>query len=188
METFRKPRADSRLGNLSEDARARLLEWFVTPGMSYVRIKEEAAKPEAEGGLGVVTSVGALSAWWSQHGPAYLIERRRLARNLAADLASDIALSPAQFETATIDAIQQQAFNLAQQPGVDPKDVKAMFSLILKVRDQDTKRQEIALAERRIALLERKAEQADKAAGIAGDGQLSAAEKEARIKAVFGIQ
>jgi len=188
MPTFRKPRADSRLGLLDEEDKLRLLEWFVTPGMSLERIRDQVAKPEEDGGLGIETSRAALSNFWSANSAEYLINRRRQARDLAAGLAEEAAKSPAQFEAATIDAIAQQAFTMAQQPGVAPADVKAMFSLVLKVRDQDVRKKELELADRRVALLERKAEQADKAAGIAADGQLSAAEKEARIKAVFGIQ
>lgn len=147
MATYRKPRADSRLGMLPEDARMRLLEWFTTPGMTISRIREEAERPYAAGGLGVKTSTGALSTWWSQHGPEYLIARRSQARSLAADLAAEVQARPAQFEAATIDAISQQAFTIAQQPGVQAKDVKALFGLILKVRDQETKKQELALQE-----------------------------------------
>lgn len=187
MVDFRKPRSDSRLANLPEDDRTRLLEWFTTPGMSLSEIRKLCELDAEKGGLGVKTSTGALSAWWSKHGPEFLIARRSQARSLANDLAEEAKANPAQFEAATIDSIQQQAFTMAQQPGVQPKDVKALFSLILKVRDQEVKRQELALADRRVALLERKAKQAEEAEGIASDGKLSAQEKEARIKAVFGL-
>lgn len=187
MATFRKPRSDSRLDGLHEDDRMRLLEWFTTPGMSLVLIREQLAKPIDKGGLEVETSTAALSNWWSKHGPEYLIMRRRQARSLAEDLADEASKSPAKFEVATIDALKQQAFTMAQQPGVSPKDIKALFSLVLKVRDQDAKKEELALATRRLALLERKAALADEAQGIASDGKLSAQEKEARIKAVFGL-
>jgi hypothetical protein len=45
----------------------------------------------------------------------------------------------------------------------------------------------VKVSERRMALLEKKAEQADQAKGIMADASTSEAEKQARMRELFGI-
>jgi hypothetical protein len=53
------------------------------------------------------------------------------------ELAEEAEKNPGQFDKATIDAIKQRAFELSISPGCNPKDVKALFALVLKARDQE---------------------------------------------------
>lgn len=152
-----------------------LADWLLS-GMPYYE-----AQKQVKDQFGVeVRSLKSFSRFWQEVcGPA-LLARRHQARTVAEELAAEAVKHPGRFDQATIDALKQQAFELSISPNAKPKDVKALFSLVLKARDQD-------LNERKIAILERKAEQADAAASAVSDGKLSPQEKERRLKQIFGI-
>jgi hypothetical protein len=75
-----------------------------------------------------------------------LIQRRSQAVGVAKELGEEIQKTPGQFSRATIDALEQKAFELANNPMVNPKDVKNIFSLVLKARDQQFDREKFAVA------------------------------------------
>jgi hypothetical protein len=74
-----------------------------------------------------------------------LIARRQRAVSTAEQIAQEAQNKPGQFDAATIDALKQKAFELAISSNAAPRDVKALFSLVLKSRDQ-------ALSEKQLAL------------------------------------
>jgi hypothetical protein len=74
--------------------------------------------------------------------------------------ATELKRAPGEFSAQTIDALEQKAFELAQNPMVDPREVKAIFSLVLKARDQSLKERDIEIKLRRLELLETNAESA----------------------------
>jgi hypothetical protein len=159
---------------LTEGQQAQLADWLLS-GVPY---HQAAAMVEKEFGLKV--SISAFSRFYQSNCSAALLSRRMRAVKLADEVAVEARSHPGQFTAATIDQLSQKAFELASSPGANPQDVKALFSLVLKSRDQD-------LVERRVKLLEAKAAQADEASAIAGSGTLSPEEKAQRIKAVFGL-
>ena len=169
-EFFSKPRSDSKLDALDEDQQRQLCEWLLTPGLSYERVKKLVMEE-----FDVSTSGRALSNFYQSYVGAYVLHRRRQAVGLATEVREDLERTPGKFTAATIDALEQKAFELSQNPQVDPKDVKAIFSLVLKARDQ-------SLVERRINLLEAAAAEAK---ATVEDGRLSDAEKAARIREIF---
>lgn len=130
-----KPRSDSKLDALDEDQQVQLVEWCLTPGLSQVKVKELVFKE-----FDVSTSTRALSKFYDVYVAPYVLERRRRAVGLAQEVGADLKRAPGQFSAATIDALEQKAFELAQNPMVDPKEVKAIFSLVLKARDQSFQR------------------------------------------------
>lgn len=148
---MKKPRSDSKLDALDIDQQRELCEWLLTPGLSYEKVKKLVFDE-----FNTSTNSKALSHFYQSYVGAYVLERRRLAVGLAKEVGEDLKREPGQFSEATIDALEQKAFELAQNPMVNPKEVKAIFSLVLKARDQ-------TLAERRIALLEKKAAAFDRA-------------------------
>jgi hypothetical protein len=161
-----------KLEALDVEQRRQICDWLLTPGQTAKQTRE---KIRVE--FGVEVGAGALDDFYQSYVAAYLIHKRRQAVGLALDVREEMEKAPGQFSQVTIDAIEQKAFALAQNPNCDPKELKALFSLVLKARDQ-------SLVERRVALLE---EEAHKAKQVLGDGKLSPEEKEQRIKAVFGI-
>lgn len=135
---MRKPRSDSKLmSQLTEEQQAQLSDLMLS-GTPY-----HALIPIIKKDFGVDTSMGALSAFWDAYCSVALIARRQRWVSVADDVADDAAREPGRFDAATITTIKQLAFELASSPGANPKDVKALFSLVLKSRDQE-------IAERRL--------------------------------------
>jgi hypothetical protein len=168
-----KPRSDAKLLNLPEEQHAQLVEWLLS-GLPYHQVKLLVKKQ-----FEIDTSLGALSAFYQDCCSAVLLARRQQAVSTADEIAAAASAMPGQFDQATIDALKQKAFELSIQPFANPKDVKAIFSLVLKARDQD-------LEARRIAVLEAKAKRADEAEQVVRE-DLTPEEKEARLKGIFGM-
>lgn len=145
----RKPRSDALLLNLPEAQQAQLAEWMLS-GVPLHKVRDLVARE-----FGVeVKSLSSFSHFWSEVcSHAYLAQRSR-ASQMSDVIASEASKNPGQFDAATIDAIKQRSFELAMRPGCDPKDVKALFMLIQKSRDQDLKAQQIDLQRRRLEALE----------------------------------
>jgi hypothetical protein len=148
---MRKPRSDSKLDALDVDQQRQLCEWLLTPGLNYERVKELVFEK-----FNTSTTGSSLSRFYRDYVGAYVLERRRQAVGLATEIGEELKRAPGEFSAQTIDALEQKAFELAQNPMVDPKEVKAIFSLVLKARDQ-------SLDERRLVLHEKKAAAFDRA-------------------------
>jgi len=133
----RKPRSDSKLKTLPWERQEQLTDWLLA-GVPYREIKERVEQ-EFE----ITTSDAALSDYWQEFcGPA-LIARRQKAVSLADEIAEEAASQPGRFDQATLDALKQKAFELAVNPTSDPRDVKGLFMLVLKARDQEMDRQQM---------------------------------------------
>ena len=170
---MKKPRSDAKLLNLPEEQRAQLCDWMLS-GLPYHKIKGLVSEQ-----FKVATTLSALSSFYQDFCSAALLTQRSRAVGVAEEIAEEAAKTPGRFDAATIDALKQKAFELAIQPMADPRDVKSIFSLVLKARDQD-------LEARRIAVLEAKAEKADEAEAVA-KSDLTPEEKDVRYKRIFGM-
>lgn len=173
---MRKPRSDSKLDALDLDQQRQLCEWLLTPGLSYEVIKKQVFEL-----FNVSTNSASLSAFYQSYCGAYLIQRRQAAVGIAAEVADAAKAAPGMWDAATVESLQVKAFELASNPTVDPKAVNQIFALVLKARDQDLKRQDIEIKLRRLELLEREAKT------TLTDPAQSSAEKEARMKEIFGL-
>ena len=173
-----KPSPKAKLLNMPEEHQAQLAEWLLN-GMPY-----HVAKVEVEKNFGVTASLGAFSGFWQACCSSALIARRSRAVNLSTEVAQEASKHPGQFDKATLDAISQKAFELAVAPGANPKDVKALFMLVLKSNEQGLKQKELDLARRRVELLER-TEASTKS--VITDTTLSPEEKEKAVKQILGI-
>ena len=136
---MRKPRSDSKLDRLPEEQKAQLADWLLS-GMPYHLVKDLVKKT-----FGVSTSIRALAVFYQDYCAAELLARRKRAVSTADEIAEEASRQPGRFDAATIDALKQKAFELAIAPGADPRAVKAVFSLVLKARDQDLEAQQIEL-------------------------------------------
>src|SRR5260221_7285018 len=134
---MKKPRSDSKLDALDTDQQRQLCEWLLTPGLSYERVKALVFEE-----FKTSTNSDSLSRFYQSYVGAYVLERRRRAVGLATEVGEELKRAPGEFSEATIDALEQKAFELAQNPMVDPKEVNTILSLVLKARDQDLKKQE----------------------------------------------
>lgn len=157
---------------LTETQQAQLADWLLS-GLPY---HQAQAMVEKEFGLKV--SISAFSRFWDAYCSPALLQRRSRAVKLSDEVAVEARANPGQFTEATIDQLSQKAFELASSPGANPKDVKALFSLVLKSRDQD-------LIERRVKLLEAKAAQADATERVLTSA-MTDEERAQRIKEIYG--
>lgn len=174
-----KPRSDSVLDSLNPEMKAQLVEWLVQDNLSYKDAKARLAED-----FNIKTSVGALSRFYALHCFAF---RSSEAKEFAEKVVADLQEGAPQFDQATLALVKQKAFERAYARNGNLKELLALSKIIgdsakltLKKRDQE-------LAERRIVILEAKAALADKATGIASDGQLSDEEKGARLRGLFGM-
>lgn len=137
--SLKKPRSDAKLLNLPEEQQMQLADWLLA-GMPYHLAKKRISEE-----FGVSCGVAALSGFYSEVCVPVLLKRRTRAREAAEEIAIEATKSPGQFDSATVDAIKQKAFELAISPLSEPKDVKALFMLLQKSRDQDLKAQTLDL-------------------------------------------
>lgn len=147
---MRKPQSKLET-ELSDVQQSELADWLLS-GMPYHQARALVAKD-----FGVTVAISAFTPFWQHVCAPRLIAKRHLALTTAEEIAADAERQPGRFDSATIDALKQRAFELSISPAANPKDVKALFSLVLKSRDQDLKSAQVDLAERRIQLLESQA-------------------------------
>jgi hypothetical protein len=134
-----KPRPDAKLLNLPEEQQAQLAE-FLLSGMPY-----HQAQALVEKEFKVHVGLTAFSGFWQKVCEPQLIARRRKAVMTADMIGDEAEQIPGRFDAATIDALKQKAFELAISPQVNPRDVKAIFALVLKARSQDLDAQQLRL-------------------------------------------
>lgn len=134
--------------NLPDEKQAQIVDWLLS-GLPYYAV---SAMIQKEFAITVGNSV--LSRFYKVAVEPALLVRRRRAVETADAIGEDAAKAPGRMDAATVDALKQKAFELAINPQVDPKDVKSIFALVLKARDQELKSDQIALESRRVAILE----------------------------------
>jgi hypothetical protein len=181
----RKPRSDAKLKTLPEDQYQALVDWLLA-GTPYRVVKQRLSDE-----FGVETSNGALSDFWNDCCGAALVARRQRAVSLADEIADEAASQPGRFDQATIDALKQKAFELAVNPQSDPRDVKGLFGLVLKARDQEHDERSLRIAEqkfrRETCELFAKWAQDQRALEIAVSSEIGADEKTEMLgKLIFG--
>lgn len=193
---MRKPRGDSRLKTLPREKQKEIIALIETN--TYARAAELVLEQ-----FRIDTSETALAGFYSwfflsrqlQQVSEFSTEIKQTLRelpdlNLSEDKLS--AAGQAIFETM---AIKQQdkklflglrAMRMAEKAETTKRDALAQRRREAEGRAH-VKTAELALQERRVALLERKADQADRAKAVTGDAALTFAEKEKRLKQIFGL-
>lgn len=171
---------------LPEAQQAKLAEWLLS-GMTYHAAQEIIAKPEPEGFGVVVRSLSAFAPFWQEVCVPHLARRRALAVSTAESVAEEASRTPGRFDSATIDQLKQKVFELSISPHADPKDVKALFMLVLKAKDQELEAQALHLDREKFEFLKKKAEQAEQAEKVIGSNEGSAEEKQQKLRAIFGM-
>ena len=136
---MRKTRSDAVLLNLPEAQQAKLAEWLLH-GVPYYQAQ---ILVEKEFGV-TVKSLSAFGDFWQQVCQPALLEQRRKAATMAGDRNEEAQKNPAGFDKATMDAISQKAYELAENPNAKPGDVKSIMMLLLKAKDQEFEREKLA--------------------------------------------
>jgi len=136
---------------------------------------------------GITSSAGALSEWRS----SWLLDKDM---NLLAQQTDDFMESLRQLKRFTAEEITEEGQKFYLKRGLvqqDPELFAAMAYLKLK-RDTakfkgEIEKEKLSQGNRRLALLEKKAEQADQAKQAMGNEKLTMEQKHARLKEVFGM-
>jgi hypothetical protein len=160
--------SDAEAAGEGLEAILRVMSWMKTrDGKVVVEMIKEA--------WGVDTSQAALSGFWQRFVDPFLSEQMRRASTGAARISGD--LDTAGVTASTRDLIAQMAFDIMTSPDPDAAAVVKLSRLLLDHRkaDQD---------ERKIALLEEKAAQLDKAKDVMGS-QLPMEEQNRRLKEIL---
>ena len=164
---MKKLRADSTFARLTEEQLARVDDLLLS-GTSYEDVRAYMAE------CGLTCSHTSVADYYHTHIlPRKWARQQRLARELN-------AVDTTGLDDATLDAVRARAMELAITPGSEVKHIKALYELVIKAHAQ-------RLDERRVVMLAKKAAAADAAADAVKDKTLSPAEKEARIKELFGL-
>jgi hypothetical protein len=179
----KKPK--SILLKLPEEQQAQLAEWLLS-GMQYHQAKELLEKE-----FGVrFSSLSVFKPFWEEVCTPALLARRHRAVMTAEEVAKSAEAQPGKLDQATIAALKQKAFELAISPGQDPEAVKAVFSLVLKARDQDLDAENLKLQRDRFEFdaAKRAMEEAARIKTISADSSLDSDGKIQRVRQLlFGI-
>lgn len=185
----KKPK--SILLKLPEAQQAQLAEWLLD-GMPYHKAREMITAPIEVGGFGVsFSSLSVFKPFWEEVCVPALLARRHRAVETADAVAADVVKRDgSRIDEATIAALKQKAFELAISPGQDPDAVKAVFSLVLKARDQDLDAAKLKFDREKFERDFTKAamEHAETIKSIKGDSKLDSDQKIAAVrKVLFGV-
>ena len=186
MKAAGKVRSDDQVMRLPEEKIVRIAEDI----LAALPLRKVSEMCREELGIAGGISEQVLSRFWSRFARWYLIARRRAASELASDVAAEAEREPGKFDAAMIDAIKQKAFELAISPTADPRDVKNVLMLVLKAGDQDIKKSELSLSERKFQRetcdLFLKWQEDQRAREIAAGGGTHSEKIEALGRAMFG--
>lgn len=153
---------------MTEDQQAQLTDWLLG------NIPYHKAKALLKKEFQVETSLAALSAFWDTVVSSALIARRQQAVTTADEIAEEAKKKPGQFDLATLDAIRQKALAISIDPRSAPGEVKSLFMLLIKARDQELKNKDIEIKLRRLEIIEKNAAQAKETlTAVAAKGGLS---------------
>ncbi len=186
----REPRIDAKLKRAPKELQRELWELRNPPDPEQKPLSFDELQVEVPRIFGFTASAGALSDWLAWYGLQLRMEHAEERKQQALlALAKDANLSP--------EALAKVGNVIFMAEAMEKKDLKGFFltSTLLQgekkiaQKDRGLKQKDTALEHeaRRIAVLEKKAAQADQAQGVMGDGALSPDEKQARLKQIFGM-
>lgn len=172
----RKPRSDSKLDALPEPQFMELRDGLLDGSKgSYEECLSWLATE-----CGVHSTLSALSSFYRRHCKPLVAERRQYAAMRAEALGEAMEADPVDWDAAIIERTKQLTFEFLDSGKPEPEDMRRLLDGILKARSQ-------TVDERKVALMEAKAKQAEEAEKVTGDAALSAEEKQARLKSIFGM-
>lgn len=186
----REPRIDAKLKRAHPDLQRELWELRNPPDPEQKPLSFAALHAEVPRIFGFTVGSGALSEWLAWYGLNLRMERAAQQKQQALlALAKDANLSP--------EAMARVGNVVFMAEAMEKKDLKGFYltkslhqqDKKLEQKDRSLKQKDTALEHeaRRIAVLEAKAAQADAAKAVTGDAKLSAEEKAARMKEIFGF-
>lgn len=174
----KKPRSDSKIAALAPELRAEIARRLGEGNQSYEAVSSWLLED------GHRISVTALCNWYSVHSWK---EHKGSAREVAEAVRAEAATS-GDYDEATLALVKERAYILARTKGADVKDLATLAGIVGDSAKLRLKEREVAINERRIALLETRAAQADKAEGITRDETLTPEQRAAKLREIFGLR
>ena len=174
---MRKPRSDSKLRTLPPSQLLKLREWLGVESLAYdeviTRVRDE---------FGVSTSRAALSEFYSADVVPWKYAR---AHGVADDFAK---LADGKFDEATRKRVQQLAFEIATSPHPDIEALSALSKILGDTAKLKLQEQKLTHEARRIAVIEKKAAQADAAKEVTKAVDLTPEQRDEKLKEIFGLK
>lgn len=164
-----KPRSDSKLKTLPAPVQAALFEQCK---LGYAQAQAWLLKEHA-----VKTSTGALSNFYGWF-PFSLAATAAYAKQFEPEMA---ALLKTKGEAEKLSQLSQFGFEMLAMRTQDLEGYATLKKIRLKEAEQ-------ALSERRVALLEKKAQQADAAEGVTRDETLTPEQRAQKLREIFGLK
>jgi hypothetical protein len=137
---MKKTRSDSKLLNLPDEQQLQLADWLLG-GMPYHTARAAVAKE-----FGVSVGVSSFTSFWQAVCVPQLLSRRQKAVQASEAIVADVARSPGKINDALLVALKQKAFEVCNSPTSTADEIMLVTSMALKIRDQDLKEGQAALA------------------------------------------
>ena len=170
-----KPRADAKLKSMPQAQQDALCEWLTVENVTY-----SEARKRLKAQFAVSTSLASLSDYYSSVAVPWKYAR---ARGLADELAT---MSDGSFDAVTVKRLQQLLFEMSVSNRVDLRSIKTLAKIVGDSHKLTLAQSRLELDKRKVKILEAKAAQADQAKQVTEDKDLTAEEKLARYKQIFG--
>ncbi len=174
-----KPRSDSKLASLNPQQKTQLRTWLIEENKSYEEVRELLRQD-----FNVRVGVTAVQRFYASDCFAL---RSSEAKDFAEQVVGELKTSGESFDTATLALVKQKAFERIYAKDGNLDELALLAKILGDSAKLELKKKDQQLTERRIAILEAKAKQADAAKTIAGDEQLTDSEKAAKMRALFGM-
>src|SRR5687767_7098999 len=129
------------LDTLTADQKATILLWMETEEDKTVLQKVMAPPPE---GFGIRTHITSLRRFFARHQPDERFAELELARTYAAEKNGEQV-----FITATQSILAEKAFQFLTSSDFRPKHFRTVSSWLLKIREQQLRRDQIQIARER---------------------------------------
>ncbi|MEN9841911.1 MAG: hypothetical protein RL376_1711 [Verrucomicrobiota bacterium] len=175
----KKARSDSTIAALDPTLRAEIVRRLGEQNQSYAAVAQWV---KAE--FGIEVSTAALCNWYCTHGWRESAAQARV----FASAVKEQAGAEGDYDAATLALVQERAYLLARAKNSDAGELATLAKIIGDSAKLRLKEREVTLGERRIALLEKKAAQAEAAEGVTRDETLTPAQRETKLKEIFGLK
>lgn len=175
-----KPRSDSKLDSLPANQKQALEQWLFEENISL----DEAQKRVWQD-FNVRCSTASLSGFYQRVSQRRLLERITENARKATEIEDQFQKNKAPVPAAVVKLVTQLAFEeITAGKDLDKDFVVKLTKLAV---DSGLKAKKLELDERRIALLEEKAQQATEAEKALSDSKLTPEEREKRMRQIFGL-
>ena len=169
--------AGSVLDRLDDERKAQLNDWLKSGNMPYQKICKQMMDQ-----WGVRTWPTSLSVYFHRTVAHEILEQRDKTAGVTAEINKEISKKPADYAKAIVDTLGRKSVETTNSPDAHPKVIKVWVDLYCKLEELELRKRIIKVKEKRIRLLERQAQEAQK---TAQDSNLTDEEKAERWHQIF---